>query len=641
MSRRDDGYRTLAENLPGLVYRSHLKEQGRMAYYNELLLDLTGFGSEELSGGEVCSIESRIHEQDRARVIRAVKAAIKENRSFRVTYRFLHKDGGVRHFWESGQPVMGDDGRPLYIDGFIMDVTEQQLGEEALRESEATFSGFFNQGNIGCAISLPGKGMHKVNAKLCDMLQYSEQELLAMNWPELTHPDDLAHDLAQFHRMFDGEIDRYEMDKRLLRKDGAVLYTHLNVSCIRGEDGQLLQVLATLQDQTPNKLAEGEKEQLTEQLLQSQKMEAVGQLAGGVAHDFNNMLSIILGNASLALMELKEGEHLQAEFSEILTAAERAKDLTMKLLTFARKEKLSTQAISVDKLMGELVKILDRTLDKRVRIETQVQGDPVIRADKNQMLQALINICNNAADAMPQGGILTFSCEQEHEEGVCNTCGESYAGTYCVIRISDTGVGMTEDVQRKVVEPFFTTKGTGKGTGLGLAVTHGIVVGHQGHMSVRSTPGKGSCFTILLPAVAAGDLAQEREAQREQLTGGNEKILVVDDEVALLRLAARVLARAGYQAIQADNGQRALELFRQQQHEISAVVLDMIMPGMGGAELFNELKKIAPEVKVILSSGYSEDGQAGQLMKQGIRAFIQKPFSMETLCQTVRDVLDS
>ena len=480
------------------------------------------------------------------------------------------------------------------------------------------------------------------NRAMSEVSGHSDEEIAAMQAVVTWYSEeDQVKANAYIQQVLAGHPGRVEID--LIRKDGGTVPTEYSATLLgQGlDDTDRALMVSVGRDISRRRAAEREQQRLTEQLLQSQKMEAVGQLAGGIAHDFNNMLSIIHGNASLALMDLKEGEAFQEEFHEILTAAERARDLTMKLLTFARKEKLNTRQISMEALVSELLQLLGRTLDKKIRMENRVQGGEQIRADKNQILQALINICNNAADAMPDGGVLSFDSQQLHAEGVCEQCGERYSGTYCSLRISDTGVGMPEEIRRKIVEPFFTTKGAGKGTGLGLSVTHGIIVGHQGHMSVQSTPGQGSCFTILLPATGAGAAMVEGEEEQEQLPAGDEVILVVDDEASLLRLANRVLTRAGYQLLLAEGGQQAVELFRSRHRDVALVILDMIMPGMGGAEVFRELKKIAPDVKVILSSGYSADGQAGEMMKQGIQAFVQKPFSIEALCQTIREVLDS
>jgi two-component system, cell cycle sensor histidine kinase and response regulator CckA len=382
-----------------------------------------------------------------------------------------------------------------------------------------------------------------------------------------------------------------------------------------------------------------EKESLQNQLLQSQKMEAIGQLAGGMAHDFNNMLTIILGNANLGLMGKDEDTPDYLEFKEIMEASERAKELTMKLLTFARKERLNTRTVSVGEVINELYNMLARTLDKKIRIDNRVACGCSVKIDKNQIFQALLNICNNAADAMPGGGRLTLNCGERTDQAYCEMCRKFHAGPYAELEISDTGVGMTDEVRRRIIEPFFTTKGSGKGTGLGLSVTHGIIKGHHGHLEVESEPGEGTTVRVLLPIAEGPDEAKPAQPVLEEFTG-TETILVVDDEEPVLRIVGRILERVGYTVLLAPSGKEALELYAQRADEIAAVILDMVMPEMGGEEVYSQLKLFNPQVKVILSSGYSADGKADQLMERGINAFVQKPYAIQTLRRIVRQVLD-
>ena len=383
-----------------------------------------------------------------------------------------------------------------------------------------------------------------------------------------------------------------------------------------------------------------EKESLQNQLMQSQKMEAIGQLAGGMAHDFNNMLTIILGNANLGLMGKDEDTPDYLEFKEIVEASERAKDLTMKLLTFARKERLDTRTVPVREVIGELCTMLARTLGKKIHMDNRVTCGCSVKIDKNQMLQAFLNICNNAADAMPGGGRLTLSCGERSDLKLCELCGQRHAGPYAELEIADTGVGMTDEVRRRVIEPFFTTKGTGKGPGLGLSVTQGIINGHHGHLEVESEPGQGTTVKVLLPMAQGPDEARPGQPPREEFSG-TETILVVDDEEPVLRIVGRILERVGYTVLLAPGGKEALELYARRADEIAAVILDMVMPEMGGEEVYSQLKLLNPQVKVILSSGYSTDGLAGQLMERGINAFVQKPYAIQTLRQIVRQVLDA
>ncbi|MFH1538788.1 MAG: ATP-binding protein [bacterium] len=385
---------------------------------------------------------------------------------------------------------------------------------------------------------------------------------------------------------------------------------------------------------------EEEREAIARQLLQSQKMEAIGQLAGGMAHDFNNMLTVIMGNANLALTEVEDGDPGHVEFKEIMNASERARDMTMKLLTFARKEKIDVRTIKISRLLNELKAMLERTFPKKIKIKTELREDLPVSVDATQIQQALLNICNNSRDAMPDGGTLTIECADtildDEQRG---KYADVKPGCYCVIQISDTGHGIPKEMLQKVIEPFFTTKGPGKGTGLGLSVTFGIIKSHNGMIRICSEQGQGTTVKVYLP-VADDAEREEKKEVADEIRRGDETILLVDDEKPVLDIAGRLLAKVGYTVIAADGGSKAVELYRNRSKEIALVVLDMIMPEMDGGDVYRALREINPDVKVVLSSGYSINGQAGKLMTEGIRSFVQKPFTMSALCGTIRHVLD-
>lgn len=389
-----------------------------------------------------------------------------------------------------------------------------------------------------------------------------------------------------------------------------------------------------------SKQIEEERESLAQQLLQSQKIEAIGQLAGGMAHDFNNMLTVIMGNANLALSDIKKDDHNYVEFKEIMNASERARDMTMKLLTFARKEKIDVRTVKISRILNELKTMLERTFPKKIKVETELQEDILVSIDTTQIQQALLNICTNARDAMPDGGTLMIECrETVLDDEYCEKYDNVKSGHYCIIQISDTGAGIPKEIIHKVIEPFFTTKGTGKGTGLGLSVTFGIVKSHNGIIRIYSEQGHGTTVSIYLPIEVVAEYEGRKEIACET-ERGTETILIVDDEEPVLELAERMLAKAGYTIIATDNGAEAVELYRERSKEIALVMLDMIMPEMDGGDVYRALREIDPDVKVVLSSGYSINGQAGKLMKEGIQSFVQKPFTRSALCSTMRRVLD-
>ncbi len=390
------------------------------------------------------------------------------------------------------------------------------------------------------------------------------------------------------------------------------------------------------------KRSEEEKENLRQQLIQAQKMDAVGTLAGGIAHDFNNMLAVILGNIQLALLDVAPGTSLAENLSEVEQAVGRAKNLTMKLLTFARKEKLSVNNVSVNVVLDEIVAVLKRTIPKKISVVTILGNDlQHVSGDVNQMQQVFLNVCNNACDAMPGGGTLTVETSMvDVDNTYAAQCVDVAPGRYCLIQISDTGVGMDEKVTKRIFEPFFTTKGVGKGTGLGLSVSYGIVKNHGGFINVYSAPGEGATFKIYLPFAETDGNEVALSNGNLTISTGTETVLVVDDERACLDLANKILTNAGYNVLTADSGTGAVKLFRKHGSEISLVVLDMIMPDMDGHDVYRQIKKVDPGVRVVLASGYSINGQAGKLMTEGIKGFIQKPFTLTELCEMVRSVID-
>jgi len=386
---------------------------------------------------------------------------------------------------------------------------------------------------------------------------------------------------------------------------------------------------------------ESERDSFREQLFFSQKMESIGQMAGGMAHDFNNQLAIIMGNAQLALEDLKESDPGRLEFKEIMTASVRARELTMKLLTFARREKINPQPLSVKTVVEDVAKLLKRSIPKKISVLARFEvKDSVVMMDVNQMHQALLNICNNAAAAMPDGGHIVIELGERDIDEAAGITVETSPGRYCVIKVSDTGTGMPPEVTERIFEPFFTTKPRDKGTGLGLAITYGIVKNHGGFIEVASEVGVGTSFSVYLP-VDESETAETQLKEDEHLFQRTGTIMVVDDEKPALSVAERILRKFGFDVVAASNGPDAVKAFKRLKTQIDLVVLDIIMPGMDGADVFRELKALNPDVKVILASGYSVNGQAGAIMKEGAVGFVQKPFTISELGAAINHALSS
>lgn len=383
-----------------------------------------------------------------------------------------------------------------------------------------------------------------------------------------------------------------------------------------------------------------QEKKLYEQLLRAQKMEAIGTLAGGIAHDFNNLLAAILGYSELLLDEVKERSELYKPLSIIHNAAVRGGELANKILMVTRKEKMEVKVVNMNEIIRNSLDLLRRSIPLNIEIITNLKENlPLIKADPAQMQQVIMNLAVNARDAMPDGGRLVIETDTVgNENGAANGLPLSKSG-FLKLSVSDTGTGIDAETQRRIFDPFFTTKETGKGTGLGLYIVHSIITNHGGYINLYSEPGKGTRFNIYIPVT--GDTAESEESFKVLDIRGNETILVIDDEPNIRELCRDVLEPLGYNILAAEDGNRGIQIFRDKKDKISVVILDMIMPKMGGSEVFQTLKTIKPDVKVILCSGYSHNGFAGidKLIKDGAVGFIQKPFTRQTLGQAIRKAI--
>jgi signal transduction histidine kinase len=381
-----------------------------------------------------------------------------------------------------------------------------------------------------------------------------------------------------------------------------------------------------------------EKTKLAQQLQQAQKFEAIGTLAAGVAHDFNNLLMGIQGRASLMSVDLDKGHPHLRHISAIETYIRSASDLTNRLLGFARGGKYEVRRVDVNRLLNASASMFGRTR-KEIRIHTVLQHPPpVVSADRRQLEHVFLNLFVNAWQAMPAGGELFLETKAVTlGDAFCRTH-RAAPGSYAKISITDTGIGMDESTRQRIFDPFFTTKGKGRGTGLGLASAYGIVKNHGGIITVSSEVGAGSTFSIYLP-LAEGAAEDERPEPKELLKG-SETLLLVDDEEMIVEVGQAMLEALGYRVLVANGGQEAMEMVAREKDRIALVILDLVMPGSDGGRVFDHIRAIDPAMPVILSSGYSLNGQAQQIIKRGCNGFIQKPFNISELSQKIRTVLD-
>ena len=469
-----------------------------------------------------------------------------------------------------------------------------------------------------------------VNPRTEDMLGYAPGELIGRHWTEIVPPSYRQKVSEELSKRPRGIASRYEA--ALLTKDGREIPVLISARP-QFVTGQYVGTLAVFTDIT-------ERKQLEEQLRRSQKMEALGTLAGGIAHDFNNILGGILGYASFIRAQMAADDPFRSDVETIIHSAQRAAELTNQLLAFARGSRPETRPVDLRETVQEVVRLLGRTIDRSIMIEPRVNGElSAVEGDPAQLQQMLLNLCLNARDAMPAGGLLTIEARN-----VILDAGRAppdlKPGNYVLLSVSDTGVGMDVETQAHLFEPFFTTKREqgGRHSGLGLAMVYSIVRNHGGIIRVDSELGEGSTFRVYLPVSTRP--ATPPNPPVKSLAGGTETILVVDDEGVIRDVARRILCAAGYTVLTAENGVQAIELFRRRHEEIDLVILDMIMPEMSGEETFARLREIDPQVRTLLSSGYSQEGRAENILKAGVRGFLQKPYTIEDVLHEVRAVLD-
>ena len=399
--------------------------------------------------------------------------------------------------------------------------------------------------------------------------------------------------------------------------------------------------LSEVEERTARKQADEQRAQLEGQLRHAQKMEAIGTLAGGIAHDFNNILNVIMGYGAFVMDGLGMDSPLRTQMNEVLAAAEKAAHLTGRLLLFSRKEAPDVKAVNVNELIVGIQKMLQRIIGEDIELSMKIADKCLpVMADSAQIEQVLMNLVTNARDAMPSGGKLTIAAGiEEIGNAFISAYGYGQPGMYARITVSDTGCGMDSEVRKKIFEPFFTTKEIGRGTGLGLAISYGIVKQHGGYIDVSSQVGKGADFRLYLPLIEASALDADKVEVSAPILGGNETVLVVEDDTRVRELIKIVLGSYGYRVIHAVDGEDAVARFSDNREAIQLVILDVIMPKKSGPEAYEEIKKIAPGIKILFASGYPGD----MISRLGIDKnsnFIQKPFTPKVLLNKVRTILD-
>jgi two-component system cell cycle sensor histidine kinase/response regulator CckA len=518
---------------------------------------------------------------------------------------------------------------------------QSRLADEALRESELKYRNIVENVEEGCFEIDLEKNITFFNDPLCKILGYSPEEMLGKNTREFTSPATIRKmDQIYAEILKTGEPIRgtgYDA----VGKSGEAIALELAASLIRNPEGVPVGFRGVLRDVSERKDAEAQKRTLEIQVQQAQKMESIGTLAGGISHDFNNILMGIQGNASLMLLKTDSNHAFYEKLKNIETYVENGTELTRQLLGFARRGKYHTIATDINSIIDKSASMFGRT-KKEIRIHKNLMPDLyTVEVDRGQIEQALLNLYVNAWQAMPEGGDLHLKTENVTLDADFENI-QPYkveTGKYVKITVADSGSGFDDETKKRIFEPFFTTKEMGRGTGLGLASVYGIIKSHGGYINVHSQLDCGTTFTIYLPASSKEVRQEKTEPVKKTVAKGTGTILLIDDEEMIIKVGQELLQELGYKVIVARSGDEAIKLYKKNADKIDMVVMDMIMPAMSGGETFDHLKAINSDIKVLLSSGYSINGQASKILERGCDGFIQKPFNLNQLAEKIQEII--
>lgn len=620
----------LIKNLPGIAFRCRNDQDWTMEFISEGCLPLTGYEPWELVGNTQLSYNDLIHPDDRAGVASGVEQGLAEDGTYEIEYRITTRNGEIRDLWERGVGVESEPGVFQALEGFVTDITERKQSQAAIRESHRTFLTVLDSIDATiyvadmdtCEILFMNKCMidsfgADYTGRICHEVFRNEAEPCSCcTNTQLVDAHGNARDVCIW------EAENPVTGKWYVNYDRAVKWL----------DGRLVRLQIAM-DVTHMKSMEKE-------LRQAYKMEAIGVLAGGIAHDFNNILASIIGFTDLALDDVEVGSQLEEHLREIAIAGRRAKDLVRQILTFARQSDEEQRPLRIDIVASEVLKLLSSLIPASIAIKRDFRSRSFVMADPVNIHQLFMNLCTNAAHSMGKdSGVLTISLSDvdldSADAGAWDGIG---TGRYLKLMISDTGTGIPAEIMDSIFDPYFTTKRVGEGTGMGLAVTLGIVKRYRGAIRVDSAPGAGTTVTVLLPVTAAGEEAAAEDPVT--LPIGPERILCVDDEPALTRMLARILGRLGYTVVQSNDSGEALSLFRSDPGGFDLVITDMTMPGMAGDRLAAEMVLVRPDIPIIISTGYTDHQFDVNDSGGGIRAVAFKPVVKNDLARTVRRLLD-
>ena len=627
----EENYRALVEDMPALVCR--FLPDGTLTFVNNSYCRYFSKTRDELLGANFFQF---IPAQEREKVRKQYRSLTQESPAINYEHQVYTPDGDV-HWQRWTDRALFDEKDNLYqYQSIGFDITESKKVEQALRISEERFREMAElMPQTVFETDATGK-LTFANRKAFDNFGYSQEDFdRGVNSLDMLVPEDRQQAAENIAKIMGGE-DTGLNEYTALRKDGSRFPIMIHSATIV-RDGETLGIRGFIIDITDRKQAEEERKRMETQFHQAQKLETIGTLAGGIAHDFNNLMATILGNTSLLLYDIDNTHPHYEPLKNIERQIKRGAELTTQMLGYARKGKYDVKPVNLNQIVEESSAAFGRTR-KEISIQCELADNLLaVAADQGQIQQVLLNLFVNAADAMPQGGKLVLKTSNATHNDIKSKQYHPAAGDYLCLTVSDTGIGMDEKVRQRIFDPFFSTKASGKGTGLGLASVYGIIKNHGGYIDVQSQKEQGSQFSIFLPATDKKVLEIAEPAA--EIMKGSGTILIVDDEKMVLDVGARVLKKLGYTVQESNNGRNAVALYKKLQDKINLVVLDIVMPDMGGGEVYARLKEINPKVKVLLSSGYSIDDQAREIMERGCDGFIQKPFSMKAMSDKLSEIL--
>ena len=552
--------------------------------------------------------------------------------------RIQRPDGSEVWLEMDGMRVATRSGRPSHLQVIVRDISEAKAVAQALKDSEEKFRTLSD--NINCGVFLYTDVFHFINPGMEQITGYSAEELLNQPFWKTVHPDEqqLVHQRGEARRRGEEVPKRYVM--KLLHKSGHTIYVDFIARAVTL--GGKVYGLGTAFDITDRVHATEERLRLERQLLEAQKLESLGLLAGGIAHDFNNLLTVILGNASIILEESPKSDLIHACAKTVVDTCQRASSLTRQMLAYSGRGRLVVEPLDLNATVQGIVSLVESSLPKPITLRYELtEGLPGLEADHTQLQQVILNLITNASESLGAGrGVITVRTGSEHLDAAALAASfsgqELDPGPFVCLEVEDTGLGMDATTQARIFEPFFSTKGAGRG--LGLAAMQGIVRGHRGGIWIRSEAAGGTTFHVVFPALSSAvprpmEIPSEPDSWR-----GSGLVLLVDDEETIRELAALALRRAGFDVVEAGDGSSAVEAFRRHAPNLRAVVLDLVMPLMGGEAALAEMMEIAPQIPVVLCSGYPGDNPGPGL---SVRPFLAKPYTIAQLVEKVRSVVQA